>query len=182
MAEARPTVRIHYHRPPDRTDIFVQELVHEDAEHTVTLMPRTPLAKPVRVGGRTVLEDGAPVLWFTYPGRMYDVGIFHDRHGRRTGWYANLLTPVEPRGRHEWATTDLFLDVWVGADGTACLLDEDELAEAEARGWVDAGLATAARTEAERLLAAARRGEFPGPEVRRWKLAGLPGTPTPGPV
>ncbi|HSJ15700.1 MAG TPA: DUF402 domain-containing protein [Longimicrobiales bacterium] len=168
-AEAR-TVRIHYHRPPARRDVFVQQLVHASDERIITLMPRTPLAAPVRVHGRTVLENGAPVIWFTYPGAMHDIGIFHDRHGERTGWYANLLTPVRMRGPLEWETTDLFLDVWLDERGP-CLLDEDELAEAVTRGWVDNALADAARTEAGRLLAAAAEGRFPPAEVRAWSLA-----------
>jgi predicted RNA-binding protein associated with RNAse of E/G family len=173
----RAAVRIHYHRPPARTDLFVQELIAANDERIITLMPRTPLAAPVRVDGRTVLEDGASVLWFTYPGRMHDIGIFHDAHGRRTGWYANVLTPVRPRGPLEWETTDLFLDVWLDERG-ARLLDEDELEAALAQGWLDGALAAAARAEAARLLEDAAAGRFPPAEVRGWTLERALGTRT----
>ena len=174
-------IRIHYHRPPDRRDVFVQHLIYADTRLIITLLPHTPLARPVRVAGRTVLEDGATVLWFTYPGRMHDIGIFHDRSGAPTGWYANVLTPIERRGSREWETTDLFLDVWVDERGHF-LLDEDELAEAVSRGWIDAGLEAAARQEADRLLAAAALGDFPPPEVREWTLARALGTLAAPPV
>ena len=164
------TVLIHYLRPPDRREQFRQALVHRGDEFVVTFLPRTPLARPVKVGSRVVLEDGSPVLWFTYPGRMHDIGRFHDRAGSFTGWYANILTPVHFRSPLEWETTDLFLDVWVGADGRVALLDADELERALAHGHVDAALAAAAREEAERLLTAAREHTFPPADVQEWTL------------
>jgi predicted RNA-binding protein associated with RNAse of E/G family len=136
----------------------------------VTLMPRTKLRAPVLANGRIVLEPGSPVIWFTYPGRMHDIGIFHDRGGLATGWYANILTPVEMRGPLDWSTTDLFLDVWVDERG-ATLLDEDQFEEAIAQGWIEETVATAARNEATRLLDQASTGAFPPAEVRAWSLA-----------
>lgn len=178
MADAA-RVRIHYRRPPDRIDLFVQPLVQRSADCIITFMPRTPLPRPVRVHDRIVLEDGGPVIWFTWPDRMHDVGCFHDLHGRCTGHYANIITPVQFRSPTEWETTDLFLDVWVGADGTVALLDEDELAAAVAAGAVGQDVAALARAEADRLLAAARIGDFPPAEVRAWTLErvrAMPGT------
>lgn len=163
-------VCIHYRRPPDRRDLFTQSLVHRDDTCIVTFMPNTPLARPVRVNGTTVLEDGSPVIWFTYPGRMHDVGCFHDARGRFTGWYANVLTPVQFRSPLEWETTDLFLDVWLDPGGEAVLLDRDELDAALASGAIGAAQAAAAVGEAERLLAAAARGDFPPAEARAWTL------------
>lgn len=167
---ARKPVRIHYLRPPDHRQVFRQTLVHRADEYVVTFLARTPLARPVKVGARVVLEDGSPVIWFTYPGRMYDIGRFHDRAGGFTGWYANILTPVRFRSPLKWETTDLFLDVWVGADGRVALLDADELEAALAEGHIDADLAEAARDEAARLMAAAREHAFPPPEVQEWTL------------
>lgn len=177
-------VQIHYLRPPDRHSLFIQPLIHRDPTCIVTFMPHTPLARPVRVNGETVLEDGSPVIWFTYPGRMHDVGSFHDARGRFTGWYANVLTPVHFHSPLEWETTDLFLDVWLGTDGAAVLLDRDELDAALASGVIDAAQARAAVAEAERLLAAAARGDFPPAEARAWPLhrvhavLGTDGAPT----
>jgi predicted RNA-binding protein associated with RNAse of E/G family len=110
------------------------------------------------------------VVWFTYPGRWHDIGRFHRADGSFTGYYANVLTPVLMTG-DRWETTDLCLDVWLGADGRVELLDEEEFAEAVERGWMDAPTARAARHEAEALAEAARAGAWPPPEVRAWDLA-----------
>jgi predicted RNA-binding protein associated with RNAse of E/G family len=70
----------------------------------------------------------------------------------------------------EWETTDLFLDIWVGADGVVALLDEDELGDALANGWITAADAEAARAEALRLLNAAHAGTWPPDRVKEWNL------------
>lgn len=162
-------VEIRYKRPPDREQRFRQIVVEDTGEYVVTLLEAAVLAKPVTAGGRTVLEPGAPVVWITYRGRWHDVGRFHLADGTFTGAYANVLTPVEMDGAR-WETTDLFLDLWAGADGTRVVLDEDELREAEREGWVTPETATRARDEAAALLEAARRGAWPGPEVHEWTL------------
>jgi predicted RNA-binding protein associated with RNAse of E/G family len=101
---------------------------------------------------------------------MHDVGIFHDAAGQFTGYYANVLTPVVFHSTMEWETTDLFLDVWLGRDGQARLLDEAELRTAVENDWLDRETAAAARLEASRLLAAIAAGEFPPADVREWSL------------
>ncbi|HEX7052267.1 MAG TPA: DUF402 domain-containing protein [Longimicrobiales bacterium] len=163
-------VHIHYHRPPDRHDIFVQRLVHRTAGVIVTFLERTPLPRPIEIGGRIALEDGAPAIWFTFPGAWHDIGRFHRADGTFTGIYANILTPVRFEGPDTWSTTDLYLDVWLEPDGRAALLDEDEFARAAGHGWIDAEIAGAARAEAERILARARRNAWPPAVVREWTL------------
>ncbi|HUH13213.1 MAG TPA: DUF402 domain-containing protein [Longimicrobiales bacterium] len=163
-------VRIHYHRPPDREQVFTQEVIHRGDDVVVTFLPSTPLARPMVRGERTVLENGSPVVWFTFPGARHDVGRFHDAHGTFTGLYANVLTPVRFEGPGRWHTTDLFLDIWVGRDGEAVLLDEDELEDARARGWVDRATAEDARAEARRILALHAAGAWPPPVVAAWTL------------
>jgi predicted RNA-binding protein associated with RNAse of E/G family len=164
------TVEIRYRRPPDREQTFTQLLVAETPKASITLLEAAEIEEPKRVGGTTILEPGSQILWFTLPGAWHDVGRFHLADGSFTGFYANVLTPVEMNGR-EWETTDLFLDVWRGADGGVELLDEEELATAAERGWVDAPRARRARAEADRLLAAARQGSWPPPVVHEWDLA-----------
>ncbi|MEJ2186306.1 MAG: DUF402 domain-containing protein [Gemmatimonadota bacterium] len=165
-----PSVRIHYHRLPDRLDVFDQRLVHRTPDVVVTLLETTPMSRPLRVDGRTVLEDGAPVVWFTFPGAWHDIGRFHTPDGGFTGYYANVLTPVRFLGPHEWETTDLFLDVFVDPDGNAFLLDQDELEAGERDGAIDAHLAVAARREADRLIRLAGAGYWPPPVVEAWTL------------
>jgi predicted RNA-binding protein associated with RNAse of E/G family len=133
-----------------------------------------------------VLEPGAPVVWTTYAGEWHDVGRFHLADGTFTGTYANVLTPVEMHGG-VWTTTDLCLDVWLGADGRVEILDRDEFDAARAAGWMDDATAARALAEAERLAGAARRGEWPPAHVREWTLEraraassdGQPSSPSP---
>ncbi|HET7233581.1 MAG TPA: DUF402 domain-containing protein [Longimicrobium sp.] len=165
-----PFVDIHYRRLPDRLQVFRQLVLEDAGDYVVTYLPAADLPKPVKAGGRVVLEPGAPVVWVTYRGRWHDVGRFHLADGTFTGVYANVLTPVEMSGAR-WDTTDLCLDVWLGADGDARVLDEDELAAAEAAGWVDLATAARARDEAAALLEGARRGNWPPREVHEWTLA-----------
>lgn len=163
------TVTIHYRRPPDREEVFEQLVVEETEEYVVTLLEAASLPRPLTVAGRTVLEPGAPVVWFTYPGRWYDVGRFHLADGTFTGVYANILTPVQIQ-HDRWDTSDLFLDVWKGTDDHIEVLDELEFAEAVERGWIDGATAAAAREHAETLALAARQGVWPPAHVAAWDL------------
>ena len=161
-------VTIHYRRPPDRLDVFEQAVVEDDGECVVTYLPSAQVKKPMEVGGRVVLEPGSPIVWFTYRGDMWhDVGRFHLADGTLTGIYANVLTPVRMEGA-EWETTDLFLDVWMDADGRVEILDRDEFDAALAAGWIDPSTAARALAEAERLADDARLGAWPPAYVREW--------------
>ncbi|MBB4636111.1 DUF402 domain-containing protein [Longimicrobium terrae] len=167
---AGETIEIHYLRPPDRVTVFRQRVVDDNETVVVTYLPSAELRKPVMAGGRVVLEPGAPVVWFSYRGETWhDVGRFHLADGTFTGIYANVLTPVRMRGAR-WDTTDLFLDVWMGADGRVELLDRDEFDAAVAKGVVSAADAERAFTEAERLIQGARQGAWPPAHVAEWTL------------
>jgi predicted RNA-binding protein associated with RNAse of E/G family len=149
--------------------VFTQAVVERTPRRVVTFLEAAELPRPVRVAGEVVLEAGSPVVWFTYPGRWHDIGRFHRADGTFTGTYANVLTPVRMDGAR-WETTDLCLDVWLGADGRVEVLDEDELDEALARGWTDAVTAARARGEARALADAARAGLWPPAHVAAWPL------------
>jgi predicted RNA-binding protein associated with RNAse of E/G family len=162
-------IEIAYTRPPDRVTIFRQQLVHRAAACVVTLLEQADVVRPVTVRGKTVLEPGAPIVWFTFPGTWHDVGRFHTADGRFTGFYANILTPVDSIGSNRWSTTDLFLDVWLDEGGTE-LLDAAELAAALEAGWVTPANARRARAEADGLLRAAQAGTWPPAVCREWTL------------
>jgi len=164
-----PIVRIHYRRPANRTQIFEQTLVLDREDVKITLAEHMPYEPPMRIEGKVVLELGSDIVWFTFPGAWHDIGRFHRADGTFTGCYANILTPPELDGER-WGTTDLFLDVWVGLDGEALLLDEEELDEALGREWIDEETAQRAREEARRLVEGARAGTWPPPVVREWTL------------
>ena len=165
----RPSVRIHYRRPPDREQIFDQVVVLERDDVIVTLAESMDFDPPMRIDGEVALEQGSSVVWFTFPGAWHDIGSFHRADGTFTGFYANVITPPEIDDR-VWYTTDLYLDVWLTSDGAARLLDQDEFDEAVGRGLVDADTADRAREEATRLLEEARSGTWPPAVVKEWTL------------
>jgi predicted RNA-binding protein associated with RNAse of E/G family len=132
-----------------------------------------------------VLEVGAPVVWFTFPGKSHDIGRFHLRDGSFTGLYANIVTPVDfencsstgidtkstGQNRLEWRTTDLYLDLWLGPAGEVpVLLDEAELSAAVAARHIGEESAATARREAVSLLTAWHEGTWPPPIVNEWTL------------
>jgi len=178
--ERRPVV-IRYRRPPDRIQEFHQEVVVERDGVVVTLAADMSWPRPLRIEGEVALETGSSVVWFTFPGLWHDIGRFHRADGTLTGIYANVLTPVELGARPEpadgpwsepwvWDTTDLFLDLWVPPEEEPLILDAEELAEAQSRGWVDEDTAERARREARSMQEAARAGQWPPPIVERWTL------------
>ena len=124
-------IHIYYHRPPDRTDRFIQRLIHDDPWVKITFAQGLTLARPLEIGGEVALEEGADAVWFTFPGAWHDIGTFHRADGSFAGTYANILTPCIFEDARIWRTTDLFLDIWVDPSGAVLTLDEDELEEAD---------------------------------------------------
>ena len=166
-----PLIDIHYLRPPDREQIFTQHLIWEDADVKITFSTDLSFEPPFRIDGDVVLETGSEVVWFTFPGAWHDVGLFHRADGTFTGTYANILTPCAFEEGGTWRTTDLFLDVWRDPRGQVQILDEKELEEAEARGWVTEEVARRAQAEALALKQQAETGRWPPHVVREWTLA-----------
>ena len=165
-----PLIDIHYHRPPDRDQVFTQHLIWEDGEVKITFATGLSLDPPIRIDGEVVLETGSEVIWFTFPGAWHDIGLFHSAQGTFTGTYANILTPCRFDPDGTWHTTDLFLDVWRDPTGRVQILDENELDEAEALGWVTGDQAHRARVEARTLERQAEAGLWPPPVVGEWTL------------
>jgi uncharacterized protein len=167
---AAARVEIHYRRPPDRLEIYSQRLVQRTDRVLVTLLERLETGAAIRIDGRTVLEPGSPIVWFTFPGMHHDVGRFHTADGRFTGIYANILTPVRFLAPCVWETTDLFLDVWLESARRPRLLDEDELQAAIEAGHLPPAVAARARAEAEHVMEQARSGAWPPAIVDEWTL------------
>ena len=155
-------------RPEDTYRLFVLE---SSPELVVTFQPRTPIDQPIVVDDLTILEPRSPIIWFTFPGKWHDIGLFFRNNGGHTGMYANVLTPVDFIDSRTWSTTDLCLDVWVPRWGPVRTLDEDELSDAEGAGQVDAKLAERARAEAGSLVHSHSANAWPPPVVGEWSLA-----------
>ena len=162
-------VEIHYRRPPDRLDVFVQQLVVDRPDCKITLHENTPLTEPLHVGSTLIYEPGAPLVWFVFPGAWHDVGRFHLRDGTFTGYYVNLIAPVQIES-DVWSMFDLCLDLWVGPDGTFQVLDRDEFDEAVDRGWIDAATAARGRAELDSIVGDVREGCWPPGVVAEYDL------------
>jgi len=93
-----------------------------------------------------------PQLRVTRAGEPFSVLHFQHEDGTLRGWYVNLERPQwrTPRG---FDYEDELLDVWVPVGGRPELLDEDELEESVARGFVSPERAAEIRANAERVLA-----------------------------
>ena len=163
-----PRVTIHYLRPPGHLQTFRQPIIHQGPEVIITFSRRIRVPSPMELDGEIVLETGSDIVWFTFPGLWHDIGRFHNARGAFTGFYANLLTPVEVLPGNIWRTTDLFLDVWMKPGQAPRLLDEDELQDALNADALEAGTARRAREEAERILERAGAGAWPPPVVHEW--------------
>jgi predicted RNA-binding protein associated with RNAse of E/G family len=136
----------------------------------VTLARGLSFRPPLTIGDQIALEEGSLAVWLTFPGRWYDVGLFHRADGTRSGIYGNVLTPPTIASDGRWDTTDLFLDLWIPAGGEPVLLDEDELMEAEALGAVEREIASRARSVGERILEEAVAGLWPPKPTSEWTL------------
>jgi len=91
-------------------------------------------------------------LRVTHGDDPYSIFLFANDDGSFRGWYVNL-----ERSRRRTETSfdyeDDLLDVWVALEAEPELLDEDELDEAVAHGFVSAERAEEIRATAERVLA-----------------------------
>jgi predicted RNA-binding protein associated with RNAse of E/G family len=163
------SIHIHYLRPPEEVRIYRQRLIHDDGRVKVTLARDLPFDPPLRIQDRIALESGSDAVWFTFPGAWHDIGRFHRADGTFTGIYANILTPCVFQPGGDWETTDLFLDLWMPAEGgPAVILDEGELEEALAAGQLDPALAQRAREEIQHLQVRLEAGGWPPPVVGEW--------------
>ena len=91
------------------------------------------------------------VVWLVRPGDLHGLGLFWDEAWSFLGWYVNLQAPLvsSPVG---FDSQDWDLDVVVEPDGTWAWKDEDDFADAQALGVLDAETAAAARAEGERVV------------------------------
>jgi hypothetical protein len=78
--------------------------------------------------GYTVFEAGDRFVEHFYADRWYNIfEVYAVGTGRLRGWYCNLTRPALIEAG-QVSAVDLGLDVWVGRDGQARVLDEAEFA------------------------------------------------------
>ena len=112
-----------------------------------------------------VLEKGAPIVWFVFPGAWHDVGRFHLGDGTFTGWYANICTPPT-MANDRWSSTDLFLDHWLPVEGNGVWLDEDEYREAVETNLLDHSQQAHVVQERRAIDACITQGDWPPDPAR----------------
>lgn len=75
------------------------------------------------------IRRGDPFVEVYYTDRWYNIFEIHDRDDNRLkGWYCNVGKPAVEEAEGVISYVDLALDLWVAADGTQTILDEDEFA------------------------------------------------------
>ncbi|HXV87304.1 MAG TPA: DUF402 domain-containing protein [Gemmatimonadales bacterium] len=158
--------RIHYryHRA-DKPPLQVDQWLILERPDVKALLQDAYSGPPLVVGETIILEPAAPIVWFVFPERWYDIGRFHLADGTCTGWYTNLTHPVVMLDDC-WEATDLFLDLWTPVVGDAVWLDQDELEHATRNRVLDR--ATRQRVDNERALIEfqRQRGAWP-PQITR---------------
>ncbi len=93
-----------------------------------------------------VLKRGDRFVETYYTGRWYNIFEIHDRDDDTLkGWYCNVTKPAVLESETILSYVDLALDLWVAADGSQVVLDEDEFAalnlDAETKALARAALA-----------------------------------------
>lgn len=153
-----------YRRPGKPATRYREWLVLERPDVKVLLLDPYE-GKRVFVGETAIQDSGAPIVWYVFPERWYDVGRFHLANETTTGWYTNLCLPPVLEG-DRWVGNDLFLDLWQPVGGGSQWLDEDELEQALRERLVDRG--TRRRIENERAMIELqlRQGAWP-PAIAR---------------
>jgi protein associated with RNAse G/E len=91
------------------------------------LVLRTTWTRPPLDLGFVTFETGSRWTEWFFVRRWFNVFEIRARDGRLQGWYCNITRPPYVTA-DEVAAEDLALDLWVAADGTARVLDEDEFA------------------------------------------------------
>lgn len=137
-----------YRRPGKPTTSYEEWVVLDRPDVKVLLLDPYD-GDTVFANGAPILESGASAVWFVYPDRWYDIGVFHLKDETLTGWYTNLCRPPVLDGDH-WIGKDLFLDLWQPVSGKPVWLDEDEFEDAVRTRLID--MPTKKRVHNERTL------------------------------
>jgi predicted RNA-binding protein associated with RNAse of E/G family len=170
-------VTLEYLRPGKSTVVYRERLIIDRSDVKV-LLTDPDASRDIRVDGALILQAGAPILWFVFPGAWHDIGRFHLADGSFTGWYTNLCTPILMKGSR-WSATDLFLDHWLPPSGDGRWLDEEEFSAAVASGVLTTELTDAARAERDRVKSLIASSAWPPAIVRQMNLATTGVSPAP---
>ena len=106
---------------------YAGEVVEQTAERVVL---KTTWKRAALDLGYTVFEPGDCFVEYFYMARWFTAFELRSASGVRKGWYCDVAEPavIEDGVIRE---VDLYLDVWVDAEGKPLVLDEDEFEAAD---------------------------------------------------
>ncbi len=166
------TVHLIYRRIPDRVIEREDELIDDLGNVLVVKSEFRGMLAPLRVNGVKVIENGYEMIYFAFIGEHYDILKVYDREGNFKGLYIDVLAYTKRRG-NTVEMLDLFLDVFVFPDGTAFLLDEDELEMALNHELIDRKTFEQAYSTARKILKSLKTGSFPPDIVWKYGYGGM---------
>lgn len=123
----RPSVKVQKKNPTgDITYEYVGDVLRRD-EHSIVLEALFDRADMPFMD--VVFRTGDRFVEYYFANRWYNIFTIHDREDDRVkGWYCNIGQPaVIEDGLVSYV--DLALDLWVSANGTQTVLDEDQFEE-----------------------------------------------------
>ncbi len=157
-------IELEYRRPGKPSTVYREWLVLDRPDVKVLLLDPYE-GPPVLLEEIVIQQRGAPIVWYVFPERWYDIGRFHLEDGTFTGWYTNLCRPTEIVG-DRWIGRDLFLDLWQPVGGGHRWLDEAQLDDAVRRRLIDAPTRKRIQNERAMMELLLRDGEWPPPIAR----------------
>lgn len=163
---------IQYLRLPNRRSAYQSQLLHTSPSTLV--LAHTLDSAPSSSQADLTWEVGDLLIWFLFKGEPYDVARVHGRDGQLKGFYADALEPVFWDGDDATSLTplvDLCLDLWIDPSGACAVLDQDELEEAYANGWMTVDQHLLSTATIRDLVRRTKAGAFPPQLVRTFDPA-----------
>lgn len=158
-------------RPPNRRVSIASRLL-DATDDTIVLATELSPSKPLNYLGNIVMGVGYRAVWFLFKGRPFDIGRIYRSDGTWTGYYVDILEPVQWAGADPNTLkpiVDLFLDLWIAPDGQYEILDEDEFEDAITLGHITSDQIDHARRVLKELVEATEQGEFPPAVVKEFR-------------
>lgn len=139
---SRMKVKVHKKNPAGEVTYEYEGVLMSRDQHSIVLEAFFDRADLTFMD--VVFKTGDRFVEHYYTDRWYNIFVIHDRDdGEIKGWYCNIGTPaIFDDGVVSYV--DLALDLWVSADGTQTVLDEDEfealVVDDEIRARAETGL------------------------------------------
>jgi predicted RNA-binding protein associated with RNAse of E/G family len=122
-------IRLHKEKPPQE---FSCKLLHREKDSVVLYYP---VQSPARIKD-ILIEKGSSTIAHYWENRNYVLWKFISADHRLLGYLFHVCNKTEIGStfvRYE----DLELDIWFDPDGTAIVLDQDEVNDCSRRGLID---------------------------------------------